>query len=276
MQPTVSFHVFVSLAAMALTWVAFAQPFFAHWKIVAFVWLFLLPLIFVVNKAHENVTSGESTFTLVKLISVIVTMAAFLFFWKRGPGRVGTWVIALLFAVNILEAVVWQSNHYTEERNVVDIANALFGVLLVLLLIPMYRNKSIESGKDGLDTKFGIWYILAYTTWNLLFRSRLIESSSTLIFFTVTLLMPLLAHVFNHGDWLVVRGAGLLSLVLLTFGLGSGELNILPMYNKQAFDPEADKQSVLSEVQQSDFYRYGLLGLTGVFMIAATRECFQN
>lgn len=283
MQETLGFHLLISLAAPALVWFLFAKPLMTIGPkkslglmgLTVFVWCILFPVIMITTGSTKLSISGETDFVVVKLLSVAFIMLVFQgfivasYYKKHINSKTMTWVIGGLFMINILEACYTQFNNYLEpqatSKHVIDVLNPIIGLGLVGIVIATYLHRRIEIVRPDkkqirLDAKLGTWFIISYTIWNLLFRSRLIENTSSLIFATLSLGLPLICHFTKTGDWLQIRGVGLLSLMIFTFGLTPAmqNFNLLPVYNKDGYDKPSDNESIISKAQSNDVYRWGM------------------
>jgi hypothetical protein len=283
---TLAFHIFGSLAYTCLAWVLFAKPLMSdgpnkslmYMVASVIIWCIIFPIIMIASGATSNSISGETSFVNIKVISVsvfMIVLQSFIFAWCKGykyPKQM-TIVLILLFSINIAEAVYTQYENYKEppieqDNNTdktLNIVNAGVGLVqLIILFIWLYKNSSIMKVKQargnieyssGLDT----WFIIAYTFWNLLFRIQLLSNSSTLLFFCVSLLLPLVVHLTKKGDWLQIRGVGLVALLVFTFGLSNNNGNILPLYNKQGYEEKSDEDLIITKIQKNETFRYTLL-----------------
>lgn len=295
---TLGFHILISLAAPALVWFLFAKPLTTigpngSLKLMTatlIVWCVILPLTMIATGSTNLSISGETGFVVLKLVSVVVIMLVFQAFiaakYYKLEIRTLWWsrVIVLMFAANIAEAIYTQTKNYyepgAEAKHIVDILNPIIGVLLLLVLVGNYRKKEVGVKVDKqrnsiqLDAKLGTWFIIAYTIWNMLFRSRLISNTSSLIFATLSLGLPLICHFTGTGDWLQIRGVGLLALMIFTFGITPAikHFNLLPLYNKEGYDEDVDEDNIISRVQDTEAYRYGML----VAGIATTALAFRE
>lgn len=282
---TLGFHILISLAAPALVWFLFAKPLttigpgksLRYMAIATFVWCILLPIIMIATDATMLSISGETAFVVLKLLSVVAIMLVFQAFiaakYHKKTIRSSLWskAIVLMFAANIGEAIYTETKNYfepgVEERHIVDILNPMIGVLLLIILAANFWDKQVDVAIDKpnksirLDAKLGTWFIIAYTVWNMLFRSRLISNTSSLIFATLSLGLPLVAHFTGSGDWLQMRGVGLLSLMIFTFGITPVmyRFNLLPLYNKEGYDEDVDEDNIISKAQDTEGYRWGMI-----------------
>ena len=292
MKDTLALHVFVALGAMTITWNFFALPLMAkgprgslgYMGITLLVWCVILPLMAILSGALERSVSGEGEFVWVKLVSVIVVMLAIQYFIVRyyyNPMKLNrrwmTIILVGLFALNIVEAVYTQTKNYFEpqatDKSVIDLANAVVGVGLLLCLWLYYRKRSMDIGESRnqvwLKSKLETWFLVSYSLWNVLFRSRLVENTSWLMFLTVSIILPLVAHATRSADWLQVRGCGLIVVLLFSFGITKGDGTVLSSYNTETYNKTEDRNSIITRMQQSDSYRWGLLGLAFATLMPA-------
>ena len=251
-------------------------------------WCIIIPCIMLATKATNGSISGENTFVTLKLISVIVFLLASQFFisvkYSKGSEKwnlVRTVVLLSLFAFNILEACYTQFKNYRlENRDPVDLVNVFIGIGLVLILLLNFIRGSrvlVSSGENNkltLVSNLGIWFIICYTLWNLLFRIQLIQNTSTVIFFAVSLLLPLILHFNGNGDWLQTRGFTLLFLMIVTFGITPGDGRIFPKYNKDGYEQVIDDENIFTKLQKQEWFKYTLLILGFISMIFAFTETY--
>ncbi len=300
-QPTVTElnHVALAIAAMALTHYAFARPLMTtgpngklFWMWLAtLIWAFVFPLIMIFSDAYSGTLTGEAFFVIIKIISVavgVLTMQSFIsYFHVKGHVSVFalTWVMNMIVVANISEAVMTQFKNYlepedpTQDPNIVDLINAGIGAGLNCVLLwqsvagPGMR--VIKSGENNirLASDYRPWFIISYTAWNMLFRSRLIENTSWLVFFTVSLLLPLIEHFNGEGDWLQIRGIGLLAYLVYGLGLTPGEGRLFPVYNTDGYYKAGDDASFISAFQRNDVYRWGLIVVGGITLGLSLWEC---
>lgn len=245
-------------------------------------WGIVLPSVIIFNGSYKDSSTGDDDilFVLIKIISLVVGLFAIngfiIYDHYRHPSQdssfwlIMTIVLTLILCINILEACISQFKKWKNEKNIVDLINPIIGVAICATIVTQYSRKyNMGIYKDSntvyLNSNLDIYSILGYTFWNLLFRSRLGESSLVLLFTVLTLIFPIITHFTNSGDWLHIRVISLLAYLIIITGFSSGEGRIFPIYNKQAYDYEYDKKSIITKVQKTDYYRYGLLVLGGLF-----------
>lgn len=255
-------NLYTTVAAMSFTWLCVCYPLINRIKIVTplvfFFWLIFIPTYMLFNDSlNVTLANDNKLFTTIKFLSIVIaTLVMQILIVKKYDKHVNL-IIGSLFFVNILEAVVTQ---FRDRDDTVDTLNSVIGIFLLIWLV---FNSNIKL-KGGLQSNFNIWYILAYTAWNLLFRSELLQNDAVLLFFGVSLVLPIVSHVTNKGDWLQVRAYTLLTTLILTWGLGSGKWRILPQYNQDGYVEEDDK---LKKILNHNGYRYTVLGLGIIFTI---------
>lgn len=289
---TLTTHIFLSVATTLFVNFFFVAPVtttgpndtLAYMYSSLACWGILLPSIIIFNGSYKDSSTGSEDvdFVLIKLISLIVGLFAINSFiiydhyTEMGNNQsfrlTMTIVLTTILCLNILEACVSQYRKWVSDREIVDLINSIIGVLLCVAIVVryigtykmgIYKNSEVVY----LDSNLDIYSILGYTSWNLLFRSRLGESTLVLLFTVLTLLFPILVHILNYGDWLHVRVISLLAYLILITGISPGEGRIFPIYNNQGYDPEYDNDSVITIVQKTCYYRYGLITLSGVFIV---------
>jgi glucose-6-phosphate-specific signal transduction histidine kinase len=141
-------------------------------------------------------------------------------------------VLILFFVVNIAEAC-------SATKDPMILAS---GIILCISAIINYRQVVITT--QTIDSKLSWMFIIAYTFWNFGFRIQLSENTSIIPFTIVSLILPVIAKIYGY-DWLQIRSITLLFVMIITFGINSG--NILPMYNKnveQLIIADKFKQSI--------------------------------
>jgi hypothetical protein len=298
-----STHIFISLAATAFAWLLIVKPFmtvvplkglgkYALIMLMAIIFCIVLPSIFIGSKIYLE--HKDNIFMIVKLVSVaigVLVVIGILVYhdrFKRTSWVYSTVILYLILAANIIEAV------YTQLKNTVSdvsgtpgsltpvpgigIINAIIGIVLVLSLFVMVikgTRISSVSTKDTLMLKcsLSMAFIITYTLWNLLFQIELNTTNSTLMFFCMTLALPIITHYTGTGDWLQVRGITLLFFILLTIGMGRGSLNVFPMYNTIDEDTNVIELNDISMVFRDYWFRLVILilvCLSSVYLIYTT------
>ncbi len=126
-------------------------------------------------------------------------------------------------------------------------------------------SSKINNGLLQLVCNFDILWILAYTFWNLGFRIQLIENTSILLFFVVSLLLPLVVHIMGIADWMQIRALTLLFLIIINMGIAYGSGSILPIYNKVGYNKTQDENDPITLLFRNQPMK--------IFLIVATFLC---
>lgn len=295
---TIFFHIFISLAAACFAWVFMLQPLMSKSKIAAgifgIIWFLVLPIIILASESLlDSILSRDNAiFAYLKFISVWVTLLVvfgFIIYYNiYGDSRkihiIRTIVISGLFLINILEASFDQiiNRRIDDKMNEsVDMANGILGIMLSIILVVsvFYSNGiGVVSTKNTtfLNFELGTWFILAYSFWNILFRSYIIQNTGTLYFTIVSLFLPLLLHFMNIGNWFENRALTLFFYAITIIGITKSDGRLLPLYNEQGYIEEADSGSPLSSIQGEDWYKVLLLVLTSVCIIGACIEIYMK
>jgi hypothetical protein len=290
---TVSTHIIVSISITLLVWFLFAKPItrigpgktLNLMYFTMFIWCILFPTIILITKTYDDSiteqSTGESIFVLLKFVSVLIALFAIQGFiiynnsYKKLNFNTMTIVLSLILIVNIGEACYTQFKLWVDDKKpnkIIDLINPIIGLLLnVIVIIKIFNKKpmKISTTKDSiqLSSGFDIWFIIAYTAWNLLFRSRLGESTVIIIFTLTTLVLPLITHLTNTGDWLQVRTIGLLAYLIIILGITEGQGRLFPIYNTQGYDKHTDEQSIITKIQKEEWYSYSLLILGATTLV---------
>lgn len=252
------------------------------------VYCIVIPAIMAHYGAFSLSVSNVDDFLLVKTLSVIVTIFVIYYYMFRygrqldseRPKLFGydtmTLIVTLLLILNIFEAVVEQWTHSDTKsfNGRINMANAFAGFVLIIGLLYQRRHMSINSGVTTfkLESNLSMFFVLAYTFWNFLFRIQLVNNTSVLLFLFVSLLLPLYMAATKTGDWLQVRALTLLLLIILNFGLGPGQINILPWYNDTGYNIETDQQDPIVQLFSNDWMKILLVVLAFLFGIAAFKK----
>lgn len=281
---TTSTHIVVSLSVTLLIWYFFVKPIttIGPNKTLGFMfsaillWCIIFPAIIFATKTYDDSiteeSTGESIFVLLKFVSVIVALLAiqgFIIYYYRNNKinyNIMTIVLSLIFIVNMGEASMTQYGLWKDEKKpnkIIDLINSIVGIALCVITVIYYFKgpMTISKNKDSimLNCRFDIWFIIAYTAWNLLFRSRLGESTVIIIFAFTTLILPIVTHLTKTGDWLQVRTIGLLAYLIIILGLTEDQGRIFPIYNTQGYIKNEDNNSIITKIQKEDWYTYSLL-----------------
>jgi len=221
----------------------------------------------IANESYNLDIYGDDTFRLAKFLSVsiaIIIIQISLCYTNVHPGKSATrfltHVTYLFFVVNILEAsaVSFTNLNKPSYDGVNDFpeVNLLLGIVSVIMVVSLCitwfnEKKQIEMNLQGdqlmLNCNFSTCLILSYTFWNLGFKIQEIESPLVLMYFVVSLLLPVVTHYMGIGDWLQVRGLTLLFAIIVELGLAKGETTIFPAYNKIGYDQNQTENSSLSK-----------------------------
>lgn len=195
-----------------------------------------------------------------------------------------TFLISVLMIVNIGEAGYVSFNAVKENKPEVDnitefqpmnLSLGIMSVILILvLLINIFKSENLmnASYKDGflkLSSNFGWLFILAYTFWNLAFRVQLVENTSVLLFFTVSLLLPIVTHFLKIGDWMQIRAYTLLFLMIINMGLAYGEGSLFPSYNQTGYEKHKDLDDVLTKPLRTKELKIFLVVISVVLTLLA-------
>lgn len=283
---TLTTHIVVSLAVAVFTWILIVKPLITigpgkslnYVIFTTMVLCILIPAIILISETYRDSITGEITdsdfFVLIKFISIALTtlvIQCFVIYYFFYPKKLSfnflTIVMTMLFLANIGEACYTQYKLWVDDvkpNKIIDLLNVVVGILLfVAVIIKYFRQKSITIHRNkqyiGLKSNFDIWWILAYTVWNLLFRSRLGESTIMVFFLFVSLIVPLGAHITNTGDWVQVRLICLLVYLIMILGFTEGQGRIFPVYNIQGYDKIEDEKSIITKIQKEDWYTYSLV-----------------
>lgn len=287
-------HFYITVASICTIWMLMCYPLIYKisntWtpsSLAFLVWVIGIPLTMFITKSYKaSLNDDEELFVIAKILSVVmfivvlhvifmVNMNLKTFGLKKINNKIVNVVLYLILAANILEAVITQLSNYSEGKNPFDLANGILGILLIVWLpFDAYIKKSgmnilTNGSSQQLMCNFNLLYILAYTLWNLLFRSELFKNSSVLLFFGVSLLLPIISHLTGYGDWLQVRAYTLLALMILTWGIGPGEYRIFPQYNDDGYDPEDDQNSIWTSTLNQDWYKYTTVSVGFICMFLA-------
>lgn len=297
---TTSSHIFTAIATSCFAWLLVAKPAitlsgsgkYSKYFLIILVHLILaiiLPIVFLSSNLHLE--RDESTFVIIKMVALmagaLVREAIIIYFdsttVKKGISysRVLTFVIIGLLIANIAEAVYTQFKNLdlvlpgSSEVPNLNLINSVVGIILILILVvSLFSTNSIGYLNDGnvlrMVTNFGAMFIMAYTFWNLIFVIQ-IGGVPVFMFFCVTLLLPIIVSMLGVADWLQTRALTLLFFMLLTLGMGTGQSNILPMYNTIDEDPSKtlDKSDELTKTQDNYGVKIFLLVLVCIFTLLA-------
>jgi hypothetical protein len=289
---TTMFHIFLSLAGACFAWVFMIRPLmvfpksytvFSQQTLAMIFWLLIIPIvIYATNSLNDSIFSKDGVFVYVKFASVWIALLVKMFFvicFIKGYGESSPWfkqfrtVIStgILFA-NILEASIDQIQGQKENY---DIINGSLGIILAVFTIWSGFNNPVTVIKPTTPTEIysyinfplSICFILAYTSWNLLFRSYLIQNTGTLFFAVLSLFLPLVLHFLGIGNWLENRAISLFLYAILDIGLAPNGAKIFPMYNEQGYIEQPDSENIISIIQTQEWYKILLIVITVVFLL---------
>jgi len=198
-----------------------------------------------------------------------------------------SFMITLLLIVNIGEAGYVSFRAHVEKKQEQDQVtefqemNVILGAAAVGLIIALLpnlfggklMNYSTENGFLKLDSKYGIIFIIAYTIWNLAFRIQLIENTSVLLFFVVSLVLPFAAHILKVGDWMQIRAYTLLFLMIINMGLSYGEGSLFPGYNKTGYTNK-DRDDILTKPMRNREFKIALAVLSILLTVFSLGESY--
>lgn len=292
---TIMFHIFISLATACLGWIFMLKPLMSRKKLIfgitSLFWLFLIPLLVVLSGAlTDSVMAREDEnnsllFIYLKFFSVwasaLFLIGFILYGDSKNMSKTRTWVFGILLVGNIIEAAQEQIRNKRTGNEIVDIVNGSFGFILgILVIISLYYSNGVNVVKNKdqvfLNLPLDTFFILAYTFWNILFRSYLLENSGTLLFVVVSLFLPLFLHFMGIGSWFQNRVFTLFFYMLVMIGFSKGQGRIFPVYNEQGYIEEPDSKSPLSYIQGEEWYKVVLLILTGLCLIGSVYTIFKN
>ncbi len=263
---TIATHLYIAIATTCLAYLLVVFPITSVFKenfttlikyspvwTMTLILYIILPGIIIHRGLYKFSESGEDNFALMKMFAVIITglgRELFLAYFVLSGNVSKNSKFYTLFTIfmlitlggNIAEAVYNQISDRnkpeldnTTEVPELNIINASMGIILIIvLLIIVFKGHKIgvnnTSGNLYQITKIGYPFIIAYTLWNLLF---VIQTGGipTFMFFCTTLLLPIILEFCGVGDWLHTRGVTLMFFIIVMFGIGKGQENILPMYN---------------------------------------------
>lgn len=275
-------HIIIGLSLSCLFWIFFAKPAMYNIYTSIFTVLFfciIIPIVMIYYKSYDNSIKGND-FILVKLVSVVIAiLVAQGFIWSNNKYKTGdktlSIVLIVLLMANIIEAVATQlSSQDSSEEPLIDTLNPITGILLCVILIIQaiailknYNNLTMGT-QDNLILKsnLGLFFILGYTFWNLLFRIQLLENTFVFAFFCVSLLTPIIAQYTKTGDWLQIRAFSLLFVIIIAYGFND-EVSIFPMYNKMGYDQKEDSENILTKIQKNKDLKLCLFALGMIFTL---------
>ena len=288
-----AFDSLISISTSCISWLLFYKPIttiipekqgihkVAYSWLTSGVWAIVLPSILIATDATNNSVTGEDDFINVKLVSValgvllISGFTSYSLIYDKNINNVVSIVLGLVLIVNILEATYTQIQNGIQDTNkkekVVNIINGSIGAGLCLVLsYMMYKNRNdlitIPNGTLRINSNFGWYYILAYSFWNVLFRTQLVQNSAVLMFTVTSILLPMFTHYFGVGDWLQMRAYTLLATLIFIYGLTPDD-RFLSRYIKDGYDPEEEKDLWIVKLQRSYYYKFSFLSLGMVFLI---------
>ena len=301
-QITTATHIYFAIASACAAWTLFAVPAmtlvssgsghnFWQFKLILltlFVYCIIGPIIMIVNESYKLDIYGEDNFRLAKLLSVvfgIILIQCCLCYTYLHPSKwaisVMTCVTYLLFIVNITEACVLSFMNINKPEfdgiSEVPQMNLLLGIVAIIIILSLcinfYKGSKIGMDVSGdklkLQCNFSLWLILAYTFWNLAFKIQEIESPLVLLFFVVSLLLPVITHYLNIGDWLQIRGLTLLFVIFVEIGLAYGDFSIFPAYNKLGYNQEQTRDSPITKFISSYEFKIFLI------VMAMLTSCYE-
>ncbi len=303
-------HVYISIASMFVAWFLCCVPAIKTLQyngikkygliiLTILIYCIVIPITMTTTGAIYDTISHENVFAIVKMFSLCIAILLFTFYaaYYGKNGQIGfekmefgqkiiSVMLVLVLIANILEAC-WVS--YTNkdalefdgvnevpEMNIIIFAT---GILLCISLIIGYfvrRNQimtaSIKGNTINIVSDLSWAFILGYTFWNLAYRIQLIENTSVLIFFFVSLLLPIIAHKTGMGDWLHIRALTLLFVMIVTLGITPNGGSILPMYNLQGYNKKQDNGDPITALQKDKSVKIILLVLGLVFTVMSLFE----
>jgi len=278
---TTGTHIFIAFAGACFAWLLFCVPAMTllgkdktFWSIALicftiFVYCIVISSFIGANETYKMAIYGEETFRLAKLISLVVGILAtqaclFYAYFNDGNEKsitILTICVYIVFIANILEAAATSFVNYANNKPEIDkitevsdtnLYTGIMGIIIAIALaISWYKGSKIGINDKGQRLKlvcnFSWLIIIAYTIWNLLFKIQLIEHPLVLSFFVISLLMPIIAHALNIGDWMQIRALSLLFVMFMEIGFAKGEGSIFPNYNSQG-NKEQYKHDILTKI----------------------------
>jgi hypothetical protein len=112
-----------------------------------------------------------------------------------------------------------------------------------------------------------LWIVLAYTFFDTLFRSYMMNNSSTMLFFMSSMVLPIISDIVYPYSWLHTRVLSLFMYAMIAVGFGKDDTRILPFYNEQGYMEKADSESQLSIIQGEQWYKILMMVLTSVCIL---------
>jgi hypothetical protein len=287
-QFTPIFHIFIALAITCFAWIFMLKPLlfskfssifltYSIPRLAVLFWMIIVPIVILTTGVLDSTIYGDEDALFVKLKVGSVWLGSlfklglvFLFFWGGFPKsgikyKMILMAITGIFVANILEAVGEQLHNIKNPEY--DITNGIMGIIIAMMVIYEIYNQinpvSISSSGEYY-VKFGISIatILAYTFWNISFKSYIHQDSGIILFVLLTLVLPIILNQTRPGSWLQFRAQSLLFYAFVTFGFANNEWSMLPLYNTKGYDKIADKESIITEIQQTSWYRILLIIFT--------------
>lgn len=273
MEETLALHLFIGFGAMAVAWLFFAVPLLRMNLftsiLVLLLWCVVAPFVMTSSGAMER--SIEPEFLTIKLWSICIGLILVQYFIYRAyqsrNTKLLTYVAVGILAINMLEAIVFQMREYQKNKDPVDLVNSIFGSLMVFSVLVWYSrpsNTMFPVSSVEMESNLSWWFIIGYSSWNLLFRSRLYANPSTFLFLMPSIVLPILTHWYGFADWYQMRLMGLITVIVLQFGLAEGEGTFFTGYNNSGVDSEKNKESILTKIQKEEAFEYGLLAVSGI------------
>jgi len=294
---TTGLHIFTSIAftcMVLLTW--YLPTIYSNRSsyLATLVWAIILPLIVIFSGSYKLSLTGEDDFVILKilfLVFVILYLQMFVYTNVKKSNKFFNfkWLtngLLGLIMVNILLAVVAQFDNRSDESeqidNVINTWNPVIGLILVLCLgyIVVMGRKQDQFGVDNLRiySRLGVWFVLAYSVWDTVFRYQLNQSTVVYLFFICTILIPAFLYYVSNGkiDYVQFRTYSLLFYLIVIIGVTPYGMNIFPAYNESGYNEAVENNSPITNILKNETFRYTGLGLAALTTVGAVVETYKG
>lgn len=280
---TIGFHIILGIALTCLCWQLLIKPIFMSKSIIAnLFWVIVLPITLLATKVLTDSIMSKSSevFIYLKYITIWLTSLTVIYLTYTNHPNLRYYIIPLLAFVNIIEASLDQlqllpsedeTKKIESKKDPTNMINGIIGILIAFIFLYQGYKYGIDiknvGGMNILDYKLDYMIILAYTLWNLHFRSYLLQNTSTFLFFAASLALPIIANIYYPGSWFQVRVLTLFFYISIVLGISKDQSRLLPMYNEQGYIQKPDSESWLSVVQKEDWYKITLIVFIIIFIV---------
>jgi hypothetical protein len=230
-------------------------------------WGIVVPTIMLVTNSIADINIEDKTFPIIQFVSADVVLLAiqiaigYNYYYPIDDFVTMTIILNSFFVIHILETCFMQILKFDKNgdlhNNVIYTNNSFIGVGLCIYVIYNAIHNDMYINEFSLNCTYSTMFIISYTIWITLCKISMSQDTTIFMFTNISLIVPIIFHLTDYGDWFQMRAIGLLFYFIVIFGFFPRDGRLLPMYNKENCISSANEPIVI--FQRNIIIRYILL-----------------